>query len=80
LATVGAGWEAEDVAEEDAWACCVEAGRAVLMPPLEVDAEEGAEVVDAAGKVAGMNNETMFASRWRSVSSSGASDRFGGIG
>jgi hypothetical protein len=33
------------------------------MPPLEVDAEEGAEVVDAAGKVAGMNKETMFAKR-----------------
>jgi hypothetical protein len=33
------------------------------MPPLEVDAEEDAEVVDAAGKVAGMNKETMFASR-----------------
>ncbi len=52
----------------------------MLMPPLEVDAEEGAEVVDAAGKVAGMNKETMFANRWRSVSSAGASDRFGGIG
>jgi hypothetical protein len=33
------------------------------MPPLEVDAEEDTEVVDAAGKVAGMNRETMFASR-----------------
>ena len=42
----------------------------MLMPPLEVDAEEDAEVVDTAGKVAGMNKETMFASRWRSVSPS----------
>ena len=34
-----------------------------MMPPLVVDAEEDAEVVDAAGKVAGLNKETMFASR-----------------
>ena len=34
-----------------------------MMPPLVVDAEEDAEVVDAAGRVAGMNKETMFASR-----------------
>ena len=34
-----------------------------MMPPLVVDAEEDAEVVDAAGKVAGMNKETMFARR-----------------
>jgi hypothetical protein len=33
------------------------------MPPLVVDAEEDAEVEDAAGKVAGMNKETMFARR-----------------
>jgi hypothetical protein len=33
------------------------------MPPLVVDAEEDAEVVDAAGRVAGMNKETMFARR-----------------
>jgi hypothetical protein len=33
------------------------------MPQLEVAAEVGAEVVEAAGRSAGMNKETMFASR-----------------
>jgi hypothetical protein len=33
------------------------------MPPLEVAAEVDVEVLDAAGKSAGMNRETMYASR-----------------
>ena len=47
---------------------------------VRVDLTQHAEVVEAAGRLAGMNRETMFASRWKSVSSAGASDRFGGIG
>ena len=61
--TVGGGWEAGEAVGADAEACCVDDGRVVFMPPLDVAVEVGAEVVDAAGRLAGMNKETMFASR-----------------
>jgi hypothetical protein len=61
--TAGAGGEAEDAVEADAGACEADGGRVVLMPPVEVAAEVDAEVVEAAGMSAGMNKETMFASR-----------------
>jgi len=78
--TVEAGGGAEDAAGAAAGAGWEDVGRAVFMPPLEVAAGAGAEVVEAAGKVAGMNRETMYASRCRSVSPAGASGRAGGIG
>ena len=46
--TVGAGWEAGDAVEAGAGACWEDGGRVVLMPPLEVAAEAGAEVVAVA--------------------------------
>ncbi len=49
--------------EADAEACGADGGRVVLMPPVEVADEVDAEVVGAAGMSAGMNKETIFASR-----------------
>ncbi len=63
VVTVGAGWGAGDAVEADAGACWEDDGRVVLMPPLEVAAGAGAEVEEAAGRAAGMNRETMCASR-----------------